>query len=420
MEAAQTTNRIHVLDILRGIALLGLLPMNILSFSNPLAAYFNPNAFQGDSWVTHISHAVTHLLFDQKMMGMFSFLFGVSVYLLAVNNEKNDRSPSMNHYARNFWLMVIGFLHATFIWSGDILFVYALLALVLYPFRYLPAAICMVTALVLYIWGMDILNDMHAFVNSLNAQGQINIQGLWSPSADELKEEVDLFLADYSTQLMFRIDEAHLDSAETEQAYVVLNQYVILSFIRAFALMLVGVAFAKWRFWEWAELPRATQLEGGAGSKSFMPISKLSTWLVLIGWLITGVGLFVNYAQHWQMNWGLGYGLMFNWIATPIIVLGYVLFIVSVTENWDGLFKKALANVGRMALTNYLLQSILMTSLFYGFGFSQFGQLDRFQLMLVVICVWLMQMSFSVYWLSKFRFGPVEWLWRLLTRFKIP
>jgi len=365
------TERIDVIDVIRGIALLGLLPMNILSIAVHSSAYVNPMSIDGDWWFTHFSHFITHIFLDQKMMGLFSLLFGVSVYLISERYLSKNKNAGVQHYSRSFWLIIFGTLHGVFIWSGDILLVYGMLAFLLYPFRYANSTEIM----------------------ALNTD-------YW-PTSGELQEHRDIFLGSYTDQLAFRLDEGEGDDLGADEKVFIL--FTVSAFLRAGAAMLLGLALAQLKFWQWR-----------------VPVT-YGLVLVAVAITITSVGLYFSYANYWWVVWGFGYGMLFNWLATPLMVLGYLVLIIVVYHDYSELVVwQRLKSVGRMAFTNYLLQSTLMTTVFYGFGIGLFGQLNRLEIWLVVFATWIFQIYFSKFWLSKFRYGPMEWLWRLLTKFKLP
>ena len=134
----QANQRKTSIDVLRGFALLGILLMNIASFAMPDAAYFNPLAY-ADHWSNQLIYGLTHVFADQKFMALFSLLFGASVILMASKLEARGQNPFKIHLIRNAWLLVFGLVHGIFIWIGDILFVYALLAFPLYFLRNLSS-----------------------------------------------------------------------------------------------------------------------------------------------------------------------------------------------------------------------------------------------------------------------------------------
>ena len=126
--------RIRSIDILRGFALLGILIMNMMSFAMPSIAYYSPVAYEG-TISNQVVYCISHVIADQKFMALFSMLFGASTLLFVQSAIKKGKRASLLFYSRNFWLLVIGLVHSTFIWYGDVLFVYAICAFILYFFR---------------------------------------------------------------------------------------------------------------------------------------------------------------------------------------------------------------------------------------------------------------------------------------------
>ena len=126
--------RIESIDVLRGFALLGILIMNISSFAMPSMAYFSPVVYDINP-LNHIIYSITHIIADQKFMAIFSMLFGASTILFINSIKKREKSPFLLFYSRNFWLLILGWVHSSYLWYGDILFIYALCAFLLYFFK---------------------------------------------------------------------------------------------------------------------------------------------------------------------------------------------------------------------------------------------------------------------------------------------
>ena len=127
-------DRIESIDVLRGFALLGIMIMNISSFAMPSMAYFSPEVYDINI-LNHIIYSITHIIADQKFMAIFSMLFGASTMLLISSAKKRGKSPLLLFYSRNFWLLILGWIHSTYLWYGDILFIYALCAFHLYFYK---------------------------------------------------------------------------------------------------------------------------------------------------------------------------------------------------------------------------------------------------------------------------------------------
>ncbi len=404
--------RIIAIDALRGFALLGILLMNMSSFAMPSAAYSSPTVYGGDDFWNRLVFGLSHIFADQKMMGLFSMLFGASVLLATSNIEKRGESPFKFYYSRNFWLLILGFLHSILLWDGDILMVYALCSFVLYWFRKTSPKWQLVWGLLVFL----IPSLFSLWANSVVQPTNITYyQSYGEVSQAEIDDELSHYRDPYIDQALYRLsyyDWLEDPSNSTSEAFpgsprAKADELVDLNdsleyFFRAFGLMLAGMALYTWGIFS------------AQHSKAFYKR------MALVGF---GIGLpfaIFSLYQYNMHNWRGPYTLFIasipNNIATPLIACGYVALIMlwSQSGHLPGLHKR-LAAVGRIALTNYIAHSLISTFLFYGFGLSLFGYLDRIQQILVILAIWIFQLITSLWWLERFRYGPLEWLWRSLT-----
>lgn len=402
MPGHPTTERILTLDLLRGFALLGILLMNITSFALPLMAYFNPLA-AGGLGIHRGVHAVLHIFADQKFMALFSLLFGASVMLFLERLKAKELPVKGLYFRRNGWLLVFGWLHLTLLWDGDILAIYALCAFALYLFhRRSPAFQCLLGALVF-------LSPVLAYVlggTLLPALPQQDVQILqlyWQPPPEALQMERAHYLGGYRDQVLHRLGALEALRPPRSRALDLFFLALIMDiFFRAFGMMLMGMALYRWG------------VLTGQRSMRFYRQSLIAG--MGLGLLLAGGGLFLNQMQNWQASFALFWGRLPNLLATPCLALAYIALIVlwERSELWSSL-KARLAAVGRMALSNYILQSVLCAGLFYGFGLGWYQQLNRLSLLAVTVCIWCLQLYLSPLILRWFRFGPLEWLWRSLS-----
>ncbi|WP_299587018.1 hypothetical protein [uncultured Microbulbifer sp.] len=171
--------RISQLDLLRGIALLGIPFMNVVSFSMPMAAYLNPKAYFSDGPFNDLVFIVLHLIADQKFMGLFAMLFGAGIVLLAEKRLYQQKSAAKIHYSRNFWLLLIGLLHAIYIWEGDILTVYAIVAMVLYVFRWLRGGWFITLGVLSLIGAVLLSNYTGALLSGLGGEAKYIVSDIF-------------------------------------------------------------------------------------------------------------------------------------------------------------------------------------------------------------------------------------------------
>ena len=395
-----TTKRIISIDILRGFALLGILLMNIMSFAMPDIAYNNPTAFGGEG-INRIVYSFTHIIADQKFMALFSMLFGASVILLINKLTEKGQNVGRIHYTRNIWLLVIGLIHATFIWSGDVLTVYALCSFLLYFFRNAQPKWQFTLGLIIFALPSLVNVGIHFIYPELDAGSQWSIKYYWNARQDYLIDDIEFYQGDYWSQVLYRWDGEF--GAEGTMGDLLLGiSYYFDYFARALAMMLIGMALFTWGI-----------LTGQRDAPFYRRMLRIGFG---VGYPIALFGLLLNEGNSWSVPYSVFIGRIPNNIATPLIAAGYIALIMlwSRTEVWRGL-QDRLASIGRTALTNYILQSLIATTLFYGFGFGLYGQLNRLAQFLIVLAIWLVQLILSPIWMHHFRFGPLEWIWRVLT-----
>lgn len=384
--------RIESLDVLRGLAVLGILAVNAPYFGAPWQTALNPalppldvNAETLWSWF------VPHVFFEFKFITLFSMLFGASLYL--VGGERSEKEKGAVLRRRLAWLAVFGAIHATLIWSGDILFIYALCGFFIMlarswgPRRLLIVGLCLFALSALFMAGGGFAfqymsaNDLAAIEASI-----------WAPPDAEMARVIAAF-------------QGGVVSATRENTLEWLNflQYTLVGIVpRTIAVMMIGLALFKWGF-----------LSGTRPARFY--------WIFIA---IGAAALALVALQAWR-NWESGFDFMHmqsvgaaaNIVLSPLITLLYasalILCVKAGALRW---LTGALAPVGRMAFTNYIAQSLIMTTLFWGGrGFGLFGELDRVTLIAIVPAVWALQIIWSPLWLSRFQMGPLEWVWRRLS-----
>lgn len=392
------TQRIVAIDVLRGFALLGILVMNIQMFAMPVAAYFNPTAYGDLTGANRWVWTLSHLLTDHKMMNIFSMLYGAGIVLLTTRLAERGEPALRIHYRRTFWLLIIGLVHAYLIWAGDILVTYALCAAVVVWFRKLrPAWLVVWGILFLAVSSLVMMSGSLALPYMSAADAAAFSEG-WQPSSAEIAAEVAAYRGGWLAQMEPRVAES-----------LEMNTTIFLfwGFWRAGGMMLLGMALFKW------------EVFSAMRSRRFYTIMLLVG--LGVGLPIVGYGIVQNFAQGWTFAYSrFGIGYQYNYWASILVSLGYVggVMLVVQAQLWPRLLD-ALAAVGRMALTNYLLQSIIATTLFYGHGFGLFGSVNRVGQILIVFAIWAVLLIISPLWLARFRYGPAEWAWRSLTYWQV-
>jgi len=391
---ATESERILPLDALRGLGVLGILVMNIQSFSAISAAYINPTALRPlagtDFWVWLIAE----LTADEKFMAIFSMLFGAGIVLLTSRIESRGIKPTPIFLRRSAWLTLFGLLHAYLLWSGDILFTYGVCGILVYPYRKLtPRRLLLIGLLVVAIgsalsvmtgWSMQFWapQDAAAFE-----------QRIWRPTPQQAASELAAYRSGWIGQMRARVPDALAGQTSVLLFY---------SLWRAAGLMLVGMALYK------------SDVITASRSKRFYV-----QWLIagaMIGFPLILYGVWRDIHAGWNMRYSFFLGSQFNYWGSLGVSMAWISLVMLCCQTPATLpAMQRLARVGRMAFSNYILETLICTTIFYGHGFGLFELVDRLQGAAIVVAVWIAVFVFSQVWMRNFYFGPLEWLWRSLT-----
>jgi uncharacterized protein len=395
------TQRIASIDVLRGVALLGILIMNIQTFAMIGSAYMNPNSYGDLSGANWWVWRLTHLLGDQKFMTIFSMLFGAGIVLMTSRAEQRSGKSAGLHYRRMGWLILFGLLHAHLLWYGDILYSYGMCGLIAYLFRKLPPRWLIVIGVVVMSVSCLINFGMYSLYSVLPEEARQGWdQGMaesWTPSAQTIQEELDAYRGGWLSQAPHRSI-----MAAVFQTFL----FGVWAGWRAGGLMLIGMALFK--------------LDVFAARRSTRFYTLMAVVGICSGLALTHSEMRLVEASGWPMMESMYLYSALHYWGSFLQSLGYV-GVVMLACKFDAFrsLQHALAAVGRMALTNYLLQTIICTTIFYGHGFGLFGSVERIGQIGIVACVWAIQLIVSPIWLHYFRFGPMEWLWRTLTYWRL-
>ncbi len=413
------TERIIALDTLRGVAVLGILVMNIYAFAMPVIAYNNPLKLGGVEWYNLGTWFFTHLFFDQKFMTIFSLLFGGGLMLMWQRAESGKAKFGRIYYRRQFWLLLIGALHGYLLWFGDILFHYALMGMFIYLFRKLKArtliiiGVCMLPVALVFSYGGAIfiegIQGQVVEIEELITAGeelteeQTEIKAQWDemqpfmlPSDQDLQDDLEAYRSDYVSILQHR-------------APIILSFHVQSTFAfilwRVGGLMLIGMAMMR--------------LGILSGQRDATYYRKMMLTGYGLGLPIVLFSAFDLYAHEFDSLHLFRVGMVSNYVGSIMVALGHIgaVMLLVKANIWAGLMARFSA-VGRMALSNYLMHSVILTSLFYGYGLGLYGEFPRLAQMAFVVGVIGLQLYISPIWLQRYRFGPLEWPWRSLTYWK--
>jgi uncharacterized protein len=414
--------RIIFLDSLRGIALLGILLMNIMAQSQPFQYYAGLNLSQPITGANFYAWLVECFLFEGTMRGLFSLLFGAGTILLLTRlvKEKSGLEPADIYYRRMLWLLVFGLINAfIFLWPGDILYPYAICGLLIFPFRNLSPTKLILIALVFLLIGTYRENSDFFRDKKIIQKGQ-SIAAMDTAKiklTDEQRADLGRFIGFKENNSK----EATAKVAEEQVKKIRGKGYTaLLKHFRDVNMWLQSSYFYEHY---WFDILMFFFL-GMAFFKSGFLLGNKPNWLYAIMAIAgIGMGLLMNYfylrtqyrlkfdnylfTQQWKFN--------YYHIRRMFQTLGYLslLILMYKVTPVKKIFFSIFVPVGQMAFTNYLMQSIFAAIIFYGFGL--YGQLQRYEAYYVVGCIWLFQIIFSHIWMRYFRFGPFEWIWRSLT-----
>jgi uncharacterized protein len=407
METQSAATRYESLDAIRGVAVMGILAMNIVAFAMPFSAYVNPVAGGPASELDLATWFFNFVFIDSKMRGMFSMLFGASTLLVIQSAEADGRSAAGAHYSRMTWLAIFGLAHYFFIWFGDILFLYAVCGLLLFAFRNLSVRALVIWAAVFFLigigflaagWLMFALGEAGKLPPEAMAQMKDDLAKMnadMGPDSASYPREVATYLGSYGSIVAHRLSKA-------EDPFV----QALMFLWETMGLMLIGMALFKSRMLtgEW-------------------DAARYRKW-ALRGFII-GIPPLVGLAWYQYAN---GFSAVSTFGASLSLS---VPFDVAMTIGWASLImllirttaspavRARLAAAGQMAFTNYLTTSIVMTTIFYGYGLGLFGSVGRTALYLFCFAMWAAMLLWSKPWLARFQYGPLEWIWRSLSRWQL-
>ena len=355
--------RITSLDLIRGVAVLGILLMNAVSFKLGTAPYFNLSAGGSETWLDWTVGILGEIFVDQKFMGLFSLLFGAGMILFIDRAAvRGRRAVSLNMW-RNTLLLSIGVFHYM-LWDGDVLMVYAISSVFLIAMRKLPDRVLITVGVVVFLSSIGCALLAQYIADSTAT----SLAGIWTPGEIDTEDAIGL---------------------------PILLGY----FLRGLGLILVG-----------AGLYRTGFMNGS------MPVSTYRRTVIIglvVGLPLAAFSVIVTAIYDYSREIAF-IGQIPNTLGTIPASLGYMSLIILWNSREDSWLKRRLRAVGRMALTNYLTQTVLgvlVLTLLLGDA----GWMNRTAILLFVAAVWTVQLWWSQAWLDRFLFGPAEWLWRVAT-----
>jgi len=389
MSPITNKDRIQVIDILRGIALLGIIMVNVHEISYSWYA----TEVTGSA-IDRFAQFITDTFFLNKFYTLFSFLFGLGMAIQMIRAERKGASFVRLYAQRLFWLLIFGLVHAIFIWDGDILATYALIGIFLLLLRKLKPKTLIILAIMLVVVQIGIniaslsLDDMWTTANS---QSYLS----------EYQDDVNFFRnATYAEITTNRLENT-LD-VENPLLNLLAPFYVLYESLDILGAFLFGLAVGKLRWFDEIE-------------------TKINLWKKIFRWALPiGLGInilggclvYLSSAEN-ALVYQYGIGMLLLQLGASPLTLGYISGTVLLSRNFSAL--AILAPPGKMALTVYLTQSILLTLIFYSYGLGLFNTIGAAMALFLALAIYTIQLMVSNFWMRHFRFGPFEWLWRSLT-----
>ena len=409
MEQAPT-ERIRTLDLIRGVAVLGIVAINVASFAAPESAAYSPNLPHPTGPANGWAFMANLVLFEGKMRALFSMLFGASMVLFIERAELAGRAYSAGRNGaalqlrRLGWLGLFGYLHFALLWDGDILFLYAVVGFGALALRQLKQAQLVTAALLLLalwqamgtaMWAPNLARE-HAV---LSGQPSAAAQRGYSKLLDTFRKADARSLAEAQLSWPDEVKARLTDRPDYPPTLVFYNWGETLP------LMLLGMALLRSGFFAGAWTRRRLRQVAAGGT-------------VLGGGISLAFALWARGAGYPEMamHFALSYGLVVPHLALALVYAA--LLVLAAPRLLRTTLGQQLEAAGRMAFSNYLATSLVLTALCSGWGLGLFGQFGPAQRWTLVLLVWALMLSWSQPWLARFRQGPMEWLWRSLTEWR--
>ncbi len=387
--------RIDVLDVLRGFALLGIFLMNIEYFNRPFQE-FGMGIPAGTTGSDYVVARLTEIFVSGKFWVLFSLLFGMGFVVMQTQAKLDGRPFEAIYLRRTGALLVFGLLHIALLWSGDILHSYALVALVL---MWLP-----LTSVRASSW---IGTGMYAAPAFLFLLMGVLMSFAPKEALDKMTEHSDAGVPTAAEVAKIYSNGSYLDVVQQRGwDFLHLLAFEPFVFISAFGVFLIGAA-----------IMRSGRLLDLRASRAFF-LKAMVCYGVLAA-IFIGLAIKFHGSGPMEPNGMIEQALMMMGnLPLSLFYLSTIAYVMSYVSGSKVL--GLLAPAGKMALTNYLMQSLIGSLVFYGYGLGMWQEWGRAELALFVVSVFIAQVICSHLWLRYFRYGPMEWLWRSVTYWTLP
>jgi len=372
------------------VAVLAIGVANVPSFATVYAARANPSAYGRLDGLDFWAWLLCYVLVDGRFTAIFGVTFGAGIVILAGRYERAGLPVARVHYRRMAGLLILGLLHAYLLWYGDFLVSLALCGAVAFLFRDVAPRKTLVIGMLMMSLATLMSVEAGWTLPSWSVEQDERVRHRWAPPADLLDREITAYRAGWSAQLSQRVPAAL--ARETVG-------FAARSFWQMTGLMLIGMALFR------------IGILSAAWSARFYAMIALGGFGLGIPLVLYGVR--ENFAAGWDLRRALLIDGTVNYWGGVLVGAAWVAAVMLACRL--GARLRPLASVGRLALSNYLLQSVLFTTVFYGHGLGLFANVERAGQVLIALGVLALQVIASMSWTRHFAVGPVEWLWRSVT-----
>jgi uncharacterized protein len=390
MRPIALSERIETIDIVRGAALFGILASNMRAFNSPLAAYID-HSLMWQGAADRAAQAAVDVFISLKFITIFSFLFGMGFAVMMERADARGLAKRGFYLRRLMVLLLLGLLHAAFFWYGDILAPYALMGFILYLFRRSSPRKILIWASILYLWPLIVSGLM----TTVAAAG-IPMKGFDISDPDKLAAAIGAYSSGpYSAIFAERMKE---------NAFMAFG--LLFFYPRYLGMFLLGLLV--WR----------KGIPAGLAANAAL-LRRCRNWGLALGLPLNLAGVALNEIYHPDP---FGYSPILFLINTltsigvPLLSLFYVCSLALLAQNPVWLDRlRPFGAVGRTALSNYLLQTLICTTLYYSYGFALYGKVGPLLGLVPTFAIYATLLWLSQWWVLRFAIGPMEWIWRTLT-----
>ncbi|HEY9117228.1 MAG TPA: DUF418 domain-containing protein, partial [Roseivirga sp.] len=343
------------IDILRGIAVLGMVIMTIQSFAMPMAAYINPTVYENLSRNDLYVWIASHIFADGKFQAIFAMLFGASLIMISQKARKENLRSTDIQMKRFIFLGIIGLIHAYLLWYNDILFTFSICGMLMFIFRRKRSG-TQVRAGIFFLVIGSAISLVIGYTVPIWEPGEYeaNKQEVWMPSKTSIAKEVESYTGPWERHILYRAPQAFK---------VQTTRFIYNDFWKYSGMMLIGMA-----------LYRRKVFKAKQSSRFYY---RMITYGIGIGLPLISIGVMLNFTHKWDFQKSYFYYSQFNYWGSILMAIGYIGIVMLICKpGVRGFVAKRLAELGRMSLSNYIFTSIICSFIFYGQGLALFGDVD--------------------------------------------